>query len=290
MIEAPARPLRTPRTVPVFVREAADLWIDRQLRNDELKPKTHKWCRRWHVEVANRLGSHRVEDVTVDVLEDSSRVDTWSKSTRRGFFDVALAILRLGNWEPDRKIKKPRKASAGTKKVITELQHQQIVGRTRGDFREYIRVLWELGCRPGELAQLTVELVNWRDSIAILTDHKTAEATGRPRTLYFSARAMDSLNQQKRKYGSGLLFRNEDGETFTDQAIVRRFLRIAKSLEFPVTAYSYRHTFVTRCLLAGISSAQVAELTGTSIGMISRNYGHLEARPSLMREVISKLV
>lgn len=271
------------------VREAADLWLARQNRNDELRLKTLQWCRRWHAEVVARLGGRRVDAVTVDVLEDAARVETWSRSTRRGFIDVALACLKLANWEPDRKLKKPRKASAGAKKVITEAQHLQILGRSQGDFREYVRVLWELGCRPGELAQVTVELVNWRESIAVLTDHKTAHATGRPRTLYFTDRAIQVLNEQKKKYGSGLLFRDANGKAFGDQVVVKRFLRIAGSLGFAVTAYSYRHTFITRALLAGIPSAQVAEMTGTSIAMIARNYGHLEARPGLMREVVNKL-
>lgn len=273
----------------VLVREAADRWLARQVRNDELRPKTLAWCRRWHAEVLARLGDRRIADLTVDELEDASRVETWSRSTRRGFVDVALACLKLGGWEQDRKVKKPRKASAGAKKVITEPQHLQVLGRAKGDFREFVRVLWELGCRPGELAQISAELVNWRDAIAILTDHKTAEATGRPRTLYFTDRAMGVLLDQKKKYGSGLLFRDDNGNAFGDQVIVKRFLRIADSLGFAVTAYSYRHTFITRALLAGIATAQIAELTGTSITMIAKNYGHLEARPGLMRDVITKL-
>ncbi len=43
-----------------------------------------------------------------------------------------------------------------------------------------------------------------------------------------------------------------------------------------VTAYSYRHTFATDSLLAGVDIVQVAELLNHSdIAMVAKVYGHI---------------
>jgi integrase len=283
-------PAEEPAPASSTIGEAIDAWLTRQRGNPDLKPKTLSTYVRHAEQLRKRTSADAtVRTLTADRLEDASRVPTWSKSTRRGFLDTAIAILKAAGWTPDRKIKKPRKESAGVAKVITEAAHWQIVGRARGDFREFVRCLWELGCRPSELAGLTAEKVDWAGGVAVLKDHKNENSTGRPRTLYFSAAAMAILRRQRERYPSGLLFRSTGGLFMYDQLIVKRFHTIARSLRIEVSAYSYRHTFITRALQSGITAAQVAELVGTSVGMISRNYGHLESKPSVMREVLSRI-
>jgi len=280
-----------PPTVPIVrVRDIVAKWLARQHANPDLKLKSRQYYTRHCQQVTKRIGDLDVSKLTADEIEDSSRVRTWSKSTRHGYLDTALAALKAAGWVADRKIKKPRKESAGVKKVLTEEQHWQIVGRARGDFREFARCLWELGCRPSELSGLTVETVKWDESVAVLEDHKTLHSTGRPRTLYFSPNVMRVLKKQREKYSTGLLFRSTACSRFYDQLVVKRFWAIANHLGFPVSAYSYRHTFITRALLKGVSAAQIAELCGTSIQMVTRNYGHLEARPDLMKEVLATII
>jgi integrase len=55
-----------------------------------------------------------------------------------------------------------------------------------------------------------------------------------------------------------------------------------------MVAYSYRHTFATRWLLAGGSVKILADLLGTSLKMIERHYGHLDADPAAMRRVLAQ--
>ena len=40
------------------------------------------------------------------------------------------------------------------------------------------------------------------------------------------------------------------------------------------TAYAYRHTYATRALEQGVSTADLAEILGTSAEVIARNYSH----------------
>ncbi len=42
-------------------------------------------------------------------------------------------------------------------------------------------------------------------------------------------------------------------------------------------AYTLRHSWITEALMGGMSTLEVARLTGTSLTMIERHYGHLVA-------------
>jgi hypothetical protein len=42
-----------------------------------------------------------------------------------------------------------------------------------------------------------------------------------------------------------------------------------------VCLYSCRHSYITQAILDGLTTLDVARLTGTSLGMIDKHYGHL---------------
>lgn len=53
-----------------------------------------------------------------------------------------------------------------------------------------------------------------------------------------------------------------------------------------VCLYTLRHSFITQALMDGVSTLDVARITGTSLAMIEKHYGHLvmrEARERLDR-------
>ncbi len=59
----------------------------------------------------------------------------------------------------------------------------------------------------------------------------------------------------------------------------RRFERLRKSIEREglqeCVLFSYRHSWITAALKAGVDIGAVAELAGTSVEMIGRHYLHL---------------
>lgn len=73
---------------------------------------------------------------------------------------------------------------------------------------------------------------------------------------------------------------------------VRRLSRMALKLKIEgVTAYSYRHTFATDSLIAGVDIVQVAELLNHSdIAMVSKVYGHLGQFGEPLRRAAAKSV
>jgi site-specific recombinase XerD len=52
------------------------------------------------------------------------------------------------------------------------------------------------------------------------------------------------------------------------------------NLSETVTAYTLRHSGITDLVTAGLPLLTIAQITGTSIAMIERHYGHLTAEKS----------
>lgn len=73
--------------------------------------------------------------------------------------------------------------------------------------------------------------------------------------------------------------------------IVLRFRRLREAVGLDgVTAYSYRHTYATDALQAGISLPTVAALLGhVNPTMVSRVYGHLEKRSDHLSDAVAKI-
>lgn len=271
------------KSVPVA--DAVSAWLSESCEG--VQPATALIYRKHAASFGKSFAGRAVDGaLTAKEVRDSSCRPGWSDSYRRQYLDVATSILRSAKWPHELK-KKPRKVSAGSACLLSAEQHQLILDTVRGDMVPYLRVQWELGSRPQELAGLELAAVKWADGIAVLTEHKNAGKTGKPRTLYFSAVALAILERQRARYGAGLAFRGSRGQLIDDQAMCKRLWRASKVLGFRVTAYHYRHTFITRMLLRGITAAQVAELCGTSVDMIARHYGHLESVQGL-REVLLK--
>jgi site-specific recombinase XerD len=89
------------------------------------------------------------------------------------------------------------------------------------------------------------------------------------------------------RHPEGPLFRNSRGTAWTRNAIRCRFRRLRGKLELGpgVVAYSYRHTFATEGLGAGVDLATMAELLGhVDTTMVSAHYSHLDQKAAHLRE------
>lgn len=139
---------------------------------------------------------------------------------------------------------------------------------------------WWTGCRPIELRELRWEYLSDDCSRATLREHKTAKKKG-PRVIYFNQNAQAILRHHRAT--NGPVFRNSRGRPWTKDALCRRVANLSKKTGVDVSAYAYRHSYITRALKSGMDAAVVAELTGTSLEMISRNYGHLDKEKEHLR-------
>lgn len=238
--------------------------------------------------LAAHYGTARIADLTPTALEKAAAAEDWSDSHRSNVLYTVQGFVRWAG-RGDFKLSRPPKESRGAESVIPPDLYERVLRETTGDFHQYCRALWHTGARPGEVAGLTAEGVDWANGCAVVKKHKTRRK-GKNRTLHFSPEALKVLTEQLDRHRSGLLFRGADGTRLTARAVVGRFLRLSEKLGKAVTAYCFRHTYITRALEAGIPDAQVAALVGhTSTAMIHKHYSHISANGRLLGEVAAKL-
>jgi integrase len=160
------------------------------------------------------------------------------------------------------------------RRILEDLSH----GKHRRPFRLYLIAMRHSGCRPGEIRRVTAEHFDQGLEAWVFAKHKTSDKVQRKRVVHLSPCLLTLTRILARARPKGSLFRNADGEPWSKNAIVDRMRRIRVKFGLPpgATAYSFRHGFITDGLMRGVDVATMAALTGTSVEMISRHYGHLE--------------
>jgi len=150
------------------------------------------------------------------------------------------------------------------------------------------------GARPGEIRTLTSEHVFLDAGVWVLQKHKTkAQTKGKPRVVYLSDELAALTRRLLEKVPPGTpLFRNEDGNEWTRNAVRCRMRRVRVKLGIPgLVAYLYRHGFITQALERGISDAVVASLVGhADTSVIHKFYSHLTSNARLLRDAANRAV
>lgn len=261
-----------------------------------VKPSTQAYYVRHLSEFIKGFSSRPVATVTPKEVEEFTRNKaSWSSATKRHFLATVESLMRSAgatvateHGEPGRwRTTKPKKTRSAV--VVSDESYWQIRGATRGDFRSYLDTLWHTGARPGEIARLTVEQVNWPQALARIDEHKT-DKDGRPRIIHFNEPAMAVLLKQREKYKTGRLFRNEAGGDLHPYQAGRHLWRIVQRLGVKASLYGYRHAFATRALAAGLPDAHVAELLGhCSTAMVHASYSHLGQMHGALKDSLKKM-
>lgn len=213
---------------------------------------------------------------------------TWNATTRS---DAAAAIKRAIKWAADEgripanplaKLKVAR--GSPRDHVISREEYETLLAgvwsgnyarRRVTSFRAVLVALRLSGCRPSEIVNLKIE--DFDGECWTIKEHKTRKKKRRPRIVYLSPclRTLSRIAARGRK--SGPLFLADDGRGWKYSDIRLRFqrLRAKTGTTKKCVLYSFRHTWITDALIAGVDVATVAEMAGTSIQMIDRHYGHL---------------
>ncbi|HBE71950.1 MAG TPA: hypothetical protein DDW52_27730 [Planctomycetaceae bacterium] len=172
--------------------------------------------------------------------------------------------------------------------VLTIDDHRDLVNACSvPSMRCMLWFAWNTGARPSELRELCWEHLVDDCSRAILTKHKTAKATKRARVVFFPPNMQNILLAHKKTKGH--VFLNSHGKPWTKDALVTWIRRLRERTGRDGTAYAYRHSFITRAMEQGVAIADVAELTGTSVQMIARNYGHLDKSRDRLQAIASSV-
>jgi integrase len=188
-------------------------------------------------------------------------------------------------------MRKPK--SLMRERILTLEERQLILTSIKGQaFREFVRAMTLTGCRPGEIARLRKEDIDLGRGLWIFTKHKTVKKTGRPRIIYLCPEALELTKTLFAKCSDdGPIFRNSRGAPWSGNAIRIRFRNLRrKHPELKgVSAYTYRASFATDALEAGVPDASVAALLGhTNTETLHRFYARLSQKVDHLKAAAQK--
>lgn len=163
-------------------------------------------------------------------------------------------------------------------------------------FSLFIRILAETGCRPGELAQVTIH--DFQHDKLLLEHTKTGKPRIVPinRDIASTASTMrleefivrDDTNYDSRGKSStavivepnrGYIFTTSTRRLYSDHSWEHAFDKRLKFLGLKkpgITIYSLRHSFATECRRQKMELDMLSQIMGSSVEMIAKTYSHLD--------------
>jgi integrase len=151
-------------------------------------------------------------------------------------------------------------------------QRRLLIRHATGSVRDLIAGMALTGARPGDLTSARCSQYDSR------TKSVTFAAKQAIRTVPLPNAAVALFDRLARgKLPTDFLFTRDDGKPWAhsdwDQLV--RGAAARAGLPPGVCLYTMRHSWITQSLMDGMSTLEVARISGTSLAMIERHYGHL---------------
>ncbi|WP_426112439.1 tyrosine-type recombinase/integrase [Massilia sp. PWRC2] len=165
-------------------------------------------------------------------------------------------------------------------------QRRRLIACSRPDLERFIRGLSMLPLRPGALAALTVADFDPRVGVLKIGQDKS----GKDRKLKMPPTIADFLNNAALgRPATAPLFVRDDGLAWNKDLWKKPIKEATAAAGLPSStiAYALRHSAITDLVHEGLDLLSVAQISGTSVAMIERHYGHL--RGSVAADALSKL-
>jgi len=291
MVEEP-KPETEPETEPT-VKAVVDAFLaDKQ---GLVKPNTYATYKGLLTGFGEGYATIKAEAFTAAMAYAYANRPKWSGSHRHNLLGSIATAFKWAEGvgmipvDPVKGIKRPPKASRGSKVVLSDADHLKLLEAANPALRLLLTLLHATGCRPSELARLTASDVDFANGVAMLAEHKT-DASGKPRIIILSPSAIALLRTQAALHPVGTLLRNARGGKWSKDGIGLAMRRVSKVAGVKAIAYGYRHSFATAALANGVPDATVAALLGhSSTAMLHRHYSHLTSQATVLRETLSKV-
>jgi integrase len=264
------------------VAEVVDLFLEHsQVVHD---PGTYKVNRSRLQQVVNQFGRVIVSKLRVSAIEQWLAKLTCSQATKRGY----LVVLRTAiNWcrsenfltgeNPLTRVKLPRMTRRG--RLLTPEEREGLLRVASPAFRDLLFALTESGARPHIIQEMEAKHIDRRARTATVISKR------RPYVVQLTERLAKRLEELAKVHPDGPLLRNTEGRPWNASSTRLAFKRYCDKLKIPiVTAYSYRHSFVTDALAAGSNPAVLAALVNhVDLTMISQHYNHVAERSAILQ-------
>jgi integrase len=151
-------------------------------------------------------------------------------------------------------------------------QRRRLIEAAGGAVGDLIAGIAFTGARPGDLRKAR------RSHFDVRTASIFFSVKNHPRTVPLPRAALPLFTRlAKDKLPNAWLFTRDDGKPWAHSDWDELVRAAAEKAELPrgVCLYTLRHSFITQALMDGISTLEVARITGTSLAMIEKHYGHL---------------
>jgi integrase len=150
----------------------------------------------------------------------------------------------------------------------------RLLGAAMDEVKPLLRALCLLPLRPGAIASLRARDFDSRTRTLTVGKDKN----GRPRQMVVPETIAEFLTAHSTgKLPTAPLFMRADGRPWNKDAWkhpIKDAVHLAR-LPSAVAAYTLRHSVITDLIREGLPALTVAQLSGTSVAMIERHYGHL---------------
>lgn len=154
-------------------------------------------------------------------------------------------------------------------------QRKNLIANSPPDLAGLLKALSLVPLRPGAMAALTAKSFDKR--LAVLTVGQ--DKSGRDRKISLPPSTSEFFaNQAINKKPHEPLLSRADGKFWNKDSWKYPFKNAAKAANLPpaATAYALRHSTITDLIaLHRLDTMTVAQLSGTSLAMIEKHYGHL---------------
>ena len=159
---------------------------------------------------------------------------------------------------------------------LDRVQRASLIDKAESGLGSFLHCLSLVPLRPGALASLKVG--NMHTQLGVLTVGK--DKAGRDRRIKLpptTASVFCALT--KDKLPTAPLLNRNDGKEWDKDAWKKPIKAAAAKagLSMTVTAYTIRHSVITDLVTNGLDLLTVAQLSGTSVAMIEKHYGHHRA-------------
>lgn len=229
------------------------------------------------------FGRMLVKDVRTETIKRWRDGLEMSRGSKNRTFTALRAALNYAveNGRADeavatqwRKVKQFAEAD-GRRTIFLDLdQRRRLIANAEPAVANLIKAVALTGARPGELIAARRSAFDERLG-SITLKGKTGS-----RSVPLSPAAIAHFAQLSRsKLPGAYLLTRSDGKPWGHSDWDKLVRAAAAKAELPagVVLYTLRHSWISEALAGGMSTLDVARLTGTSLLMIDRHYGHLVA-------------
>jgi integrase len=155
-------------------------------------------------------------------------------------------------------------------------QRVALIAKAPPDLALFLQGLSIVPLRPGALAAL--KAASFEKRLSVLTIGK--DKSGGDRRIKLPKQTSTFFGVQARdKLPSAPLLARGDGKAWDKDSWKKpvRAAARAAGLDDNITAYALRHSTITDLVTGGLDLLTVAQVSGTSVAMIEKHYGHLRA-------------